>query len=359
MGVGPAAGVPCQRVGRQRVSRRLTRAATRLFATATLSALSAVFLPTVSHACDAPPTSRHNAIRIIDPRTIELDDKSTIKLSAILPPTRYDSPAAPTEFKPEQTARAALEDLINSNGLAIARERDTPDRYGRIVAHVFLSPPPTNANPNTSASANGPTPMAPPPLEHWLQARLVSAGHARVALTPETTPRCARHLLTLEANAEKHQRGLWREALYQAKPADDPRALLKLRSTFQIVTGTVFATAVRKSAVYLNFAEDWQRDFTVRIAKSTLKRASLSPDRLRHLSGRTIRVRGWIERRGGPLITVWRLEQIEIISQEPSVGSTRPTDLFLATDLETVATPPTRLHPADQTPGNKKAPAPK
>ena len=353
MGVGAAAGVPSQRFGRQPISRRLACAATRLFTAAGLFAAGTVTLPTASEACDAPPKSRHNAIRILDPRTIQLDDKSTIKLSAILPPTRYDSPAAPTEFKPEQNAREALEELIDSNGLAIAKERDATDRYGRIIAHVFLNP--------TPGQSNGPTPNVPPPLEDWLQAQLVSAGHARVALTPEITPRCARHLLTLEANAEQHRRGLWREALYQAKRAGDPRALLKLRSTFQIVTGTVFATAIRKSTVYLNFAKDWRRDFTVRITKTTLKRARLSPDRLRHLTGKTIRVRGWIERRGGPLITVWRLEQIEIVDPERSANLARPTNLFLATDLGSTVKPAVRPAPVGQTGqtiDNEKAPAP-
>jgi hypothetical protein len=85
------------------------------------------------------------------------------------------------------------------------------------------------------------------------------------------TPPCARRLLTLEAGAEKHNRGLWREALYQPKPAGNPRALLRLRSTFRVVTGRVHEVAVQKSTVYLNFAKDWQRDFT-----STSRNASSS-----------------------------------------------------------------------------------
>ena len=71
-----------------------------------------------------------------------------------------------------------------------------------------------------------------------------------------------------------------------------------------------------KSATYLNFGTDYRSDFTVRIGKNVL---AANPDLARTLDGltaKTVIVRGWIDRRNGPLIDVADPSQIELIDTE-------------------------------------------
>jgi micrococcal nuclease len=334
--------------------KRSARAAAHRGCALALAAFAAAPLESRLQACELRPTLHHDALGVSDGQTIELDNGKAIRLAAILPPTAYDSPAAPTNWPLETSTIRALEKLTGSGTLALAPEREAPDRYGRLIAQAFLIPPDGR---DQTAAAGSPATAAPPAAAQWLQARLVSQGHARVTLTPEISTQCAEAVLAAEADAEADHLGLWREALYQPKSAGDPRAPLAYRSTFQIVVGTIHAVTSRGRAAYLNFAEDWQRDFTARIRQDALKRAGIPAKALDRLTGRTVRIRGWIERRGGPLITVWRLEQIELLAKDAATSAVRQTPPRLATSLsEEPGTASPEPTPALQ---KGKAPAPK
>lgn len=123
------------------------------------------------------------------------------------------------------------------------------------------------------------------------------------------------------------------------------------------MVGTVHAVTSRGQATYLNFAEDWQRDFTARIRRDALKLAGTPAKALDRLTGQTVRIRGWIERRGGPLITVWRLEQIELLANDTANAVLRQTPPRLATSLseEAGVASPDPTDPLEQ----QKAPTPK
>ena len=76
--------------------------------------------------------------------------------------------------------------------------------------------------------------------------------------------------------------------------------------------------SVRESGatIYVNFSRKWSEDFTVTIAKRNermLKAAGLDVKRLER---RTVRVRGYVEERGGPWIDVTLPEQIEIVGDK-------------------------------------------
>ena len=91
--------------------------------------------------------------------------------------------------------------------------------------------------------------------------------------------------------------------------------------------GSVASIGHTKSATYLNFGTDYRSDFTVRIGKNVL---AANPDLARTLDGltaKTVIVRGWIDRRNGPLIDVADPSQIELIDteNEPSAVSERST----------------------------------
>ena len=45
----------------------------------------------------------------------------------------------------------------------------------------------------------------------------------------------------------------------------------------------------------------------------SIRQRNISFTALKRLKDRSVRIRGWIERRNGPLITVWRPEQVELL----------------------------------------------
>jgi hypothetical protein len=168
---------------------------------------------------------------------------------------------------------------------------DANDRYGHVVAHVFVT-------------GNG--------AEHWLQADLVRQGLARVARVGHTA--CARVLLAQEQSARAAKLGLWADPYYVMSKAEDPGGVLKSRGRLALVEGRVLSVRESGGTIYVNFGRRWSEDFTVTIAKRNERvftAAGLEP---KQLSGKRVRVRGWIEERGGPWVDAARPEQIEVLN---------------------------------------------
>jgi DNA/RNA endonuclease YhcR with UshA esterase domain len=97
--------------------------------------------------------------------------------------------------------------------------------------------------------------------------------------------------------------------------AGDPAAVLAERGRFTIVEGRVVSVRDSGGTIYVNFGRRWSEDFTVTIAKRnarTFTAAGLEP---KTLEGRRVRIRGWIEQRGGPWIEATRPEQIELVER--------------------------------------------
>jgi endonuclease YncB( thermonuclease family) len=165
------------------------------------------------------------------------------------------------------------------------------DRYGRLVAHVFIN-------------EDG--------AERWLQQDLVGRGLARVSARVGDTG-CARILWAREQSARTAKIGLWGEPYYVIGKAEEPLEVLRQRGRFALVEGRVLSVRESGATIYVNFGRRWSEDFTVTIAKRNEKMfaaAGLAP---KTLDGRRVRVRGWIEERGGPWVEAARPEQIEVV----------------------------------------------
>lgn len=169
------------------------------------------------------------------------------------------------------------------------RAAEQPDRWGRVPATATIVRPGGEAV--------------------WLEARLVANGEAIVA--PRPGQGCAAALLAREAAARAARRGLWAAPAGRPVVATDLAALRARAGQFALVEGRVIAASQRGATIYLNFGRTWREDFTVRIAtrdRRTFQRAGLDP---LALAGRTVRVRGHLEERGGPSITAAVPDQIE------------------------------------------------
>jgi hypothetical protein len=131
----------------------------------------------------------------------------------------------------------------------------------------------------------------------------------RQSRLPRGTPRPRKR------GAER-QACLWAGSYYDLLDADNPAAVLVARGRFALVEGRVVSVRESGATIYVNFGQRWTEDFIVTILKRNARNfvaAGLDP---KSLAGRRVRVRGWVEERGGPWIEAARPEQIEITDRK-------------------------------------------
>jgi hypothetical protein len=97
--------------------------------------------------------------------------------------------------------------------------------------------------------------------------------------------------------------------------AEDPAAVAAARGRFAIVEGKVLSVRESGNTIFVNFGRRWTEEFVVTIAKRNERAfaaAGIAPVRLQ---GRRVRVRGFVEQRGGPWIEAAHPEQLEVIER--------------------------------------------
>jgi endonuclease YncB( thermonuclease family) len=264
-----------------------------------LAALPAIADDTVLTPCTLEPGPIRTVARVLDGETLVMDDGSAVRLIGALAPRARDAGAEAGAWPPETQSIKTLSSLVLGKKVKLAFGGRQKDRYGRFLAQVFLE-------------ASGRT--------EWVQGTMLATGQARAYGLPESFA-CARELLAHEAEARRKRLGLWSNGVYRPMPAEQPGALLKLRGKYERVIGSVASIGRTKSTTYLNFGTDWRSDFTVRIGKNVLATNPEFARALDALQSKTVIVRGWIERRNGPLIDVADLSQIEVLDGEGNAAS--------------------------------------
>jgi hypothetical protein len=124
-------------------------------------------------------------------------------------------------------------------------------------------------------------------------------------------PESAARFLAIEAQAREARAGLWRDAALGEQSAETMGRRTIPR--YSVVRGEVRRHVERGSVVYLDFGEDWRRDFSIRLTVADarrLRKAGLDPA---SLVGARVRVRGWVFSSYGPMIDVVVKEQIEVL----------------------------------------------
>ena len=225
--------------------------------------------------CSFEPQGEGRVAAVIDARTFRLDDGREVRLAGIVPVT------------PDRT-KAALAEIVTGRDVTLRGEDDAPDRYGRQPAFVFL---PGSGTP--------------------LQSELLRRGEALVS-TEMANKDCAAELAAAEAEARQAKRGTWADPA-AIKNAESPGDILAGIGRFTVVEGKVLSVRQAGATTYLNFGRNWTRDFAVTISRRMIpafEAAGLSP---KSLENRRIRVRGFVEARGGPRIEVLRVGQIEVL----------------------------------------------
>ena len=258
---------------------------------ATLSALSAVSVAAL--ACESLRMEPGGIITTVtDGDTVVLDDGRIIRMIGTqapkLPLGREGYPTWPLA----REAKVALEAVALNKPVQLGFGGEKIDRYGRILAHVFVTTP------------EG---------EIWAQQAMVTKGLARVYSFPDNRA-CLDLLFAGEGRARLGGLGIWADPYYSIRAADAPSDLLARAGHYELVEGRVLLAEQRGGRVYLNFGRFYKEDFTAVIEAPALRLfAEAGVDPL-SLDNAFLRIRGWVDDRDGPRIEVTHPEQIEVLA---------------------------------------------
>ncbi len=248
-------------------------------------------------ACElSEPEAATTVAAVIDGETLELADGRKVRLIGA------KAPAPPLGWRGDdpwpfvEEARAALTALASGARVELRYGGERSDRYGQVLAQVF--------------AVDGEERV-------WLQEALVGQGLARVYSFADKRA-CTAELLAREKEARAKRLGLWRASAYRIQDATDLERLGKLSHSYQLVEGTVVAVGEGRGRLYLNFAEDWRRDFTVSIERKHVRAFAEAGIALKDLAGKRVRARGWLAWWNGPMIEATHPEQLEVLDAAPA-----------------------------------------
>jgi endonuclease YncB( thermonuclease family) len=232
-----------------------------------------------SAACMFAAQGEGRVADVIDVRTLRLSDGNVIRLAGIEPIANSSGPTND------------LFALASGRDVTLYGESDMPDRYGRQPAFVFVDP------------------AAPS-----LQAQLLANG-AALASGAISDKACAAELAAAEGLARRLKRGIWAQTNV-IKNAESPGDILADVGRFGVVEGRVLSVRQAGTVTYVNFGRRWTEDFAVTVSRRMIAAFETAGIMLKSLERRHIRVRGWIERRGGPRIEALGVWQIEVVGDK-------------------------------------------
>lgn len=285
----------------------VTAVAARAPFLAVLALLVSVLYPAARTGADpgpAPPSPlpatcrfeigpRRTVAGVVDAATLRLDDGTEVRLLGLLPPSSPDPSAPADAWPPEVHARSALAELTLGRDIVLAYAGARSDRYGRALAHALVD-------------RDG--------VSLWVEHELLADGHARAYALPDST-NCITELLAAEKPARQSARGLWASATYTPISAYATGRLWRLRGTYQLVEGWVAGVEHTRTSVTLQFTAPTRRALRARIPLSARQRDN--PASFDALLRRPVRVRGWLQWRYGPTLTVSDPYLVEPLNDQP------------------------------------------
>jgi endonuclease YncB( thermonuclease family) len=236
---------------------------------------------TATNSCDLQVLGTATVSAVQDGRTFTTADGREVRLAGIeVPPP--DTPAG-------IASKAALAALITEKSLTLKRLGTGEDRYGRVLAVAF--------------GEDGSS----------IQRAMLSTGWAFVAARVGPSA-CAAELFSAEQPARENQRGLWADAAFKPKRAENPDEILAAKGRFALVEGKILSVRESGATIYMNFSRRWSQGFSVTILKRHQRAFAAAGIEPKRLEGQRIRVRGVIEQRSGPSLEASRPEQIEVVN---------------------------------------------
>ena len=106
--------------------------------------------------------------------------------------------------------------------------------------------------------------------------------------------------------------GIWAEPA-ALKNTEMPGDILAVVGQFVVAEGRVHSVREAGATLYINFGRRWTQDFAVTISRRNIAAFEAAGVPLKSLERRRVRVRGWVEQRGGPRIHASWAGQIEVV----------------------------------------------
>ena len=265
----------CPMLPSRRANPTAHRIRTVLLAAATMFAVQTA---ATAAPCSFAAQGEGRVASVVDARSVRLADGRDIRLAGIEPVSLEAAKRT-----------AALSAIVAGRDVALRGDDDSPDRYGRQTAFLFIAGE-----------------AAP------VQATLLAQGEAFAA--GDIADRdCAGALLAAEETARAAKKGIWANHT-ATKNAESTGDILAGNGRFMLVEGRVLSVRQAGATTYLNFGRNWTRDFAVTISRRMLpsfEAAGMAP---KSLENRRIRVRGFVETRTGPRLELLRVGQIELLA---------------------------------------------
>ena len=221
---------------------------------------------------------------VISGDQIQLPDNTILRLQDIKAPEFWPQGSPYKSWPYGSRSKSALNDYLSGYTLTAFCNKKHKTHSGDTLAHIKRG-------------------------KEWVQQWMVKNGHAYV-FPAFGVGLQSQELRGDEALARQANIGLWasNEATTVSATSDQLRP-----SWFQLVRGTVIsANSVRKTH-YLNFGDNWRKDFTVQFGNKVEKQLQALEISVRSLKGKTLEVRGYVEWSAGPKIIVTHADQIRII----------------------------------------------
>jgi micrococcal nuclease len=241
--------------------------------------------------CADPPEARARVVSITDRLEIALGDGRQARLAGLdLPDPGRGDPASAA------AARLFLTKWLDDREVGLHTLSAKPDRWNRMLVELY-APTPYGGSPAGAAAGETSVSMV-----------LISAGLARFWPEPEALA-CASSRLAAEAEARNKRLGLWLDPYYAVVEASDLDKLHERDGQFTLVEGTPSRVGEGRSRYFIDFGP--HRGFTVVIPKRRAKAFERAGMTISALAGARIRVRGALDDRFGPRMTISEPEDIE------------------------------------------------
>lgn len=228
---------------------------------------------------------------VVDPFTLILDNGKILRLSGLDIPDF--NPRNPGDFALK--TKEKLSNMLTDNKIKIYQTMNSKlgrtNRMGHELAHIVIED-----------------------SGKWIQGYLLEEGLARVRTTARN-PDMASQMYETEVKARRNNKGIWGHTGFPVLNKDSAK---EYTDSFQIVEGTIHKAAIVRNTIYLNFEEDWRKDFTIGIKAAT--RRDFSKEGLDPLSwkGKHVRARGWLRSWNGPYMEIDHPQAVEIIGEKGS-----------------------------------------
>lgn len=250
-------------------------------------------LPTVPGGL--APLDVGRVVAVSDGDTLTLADGRVVRLVGIMVPKLPLDREGMTAWPWAEASKAGLEALALGKDVQLWAGETPSDRHGRVLAHL-------------ERTEDG----------LWLQGEMLLRGLARVYSFSDNRAATIA-MYRLEARARGAESGLWSHPRYRVVLAENAERMVR---DFALIEGRVRKVADVRGRIYLNFGEDWRRDFTIKAERRTRRLFEVEGLDLTTYDGTLLRVRGWVRWENGPLIEVTHPEQIEVLERGATARTT-------------------------------------